>query len=148
MIDDYGKPAGRILTIPNSSVLTTNILTWVNPPFFWDSISFTLAYESDLKRVREIMLNTAKSILEDQKLNSILQNYEHSYKEIGFVHEEMSNEPYAIFEPIGGGWVSAKLLYLTPFESSLKIKTLITKRILEVFNAEPGRVKFPVGRSR
>ena len=146
-IGDFGKPSGRILTIPNSTTLTTNVLTWANP-FFWDSVSFTLAYESDLKHVREIMLKTVKSVLEDQKLSSMSKDFENFYEEIGFDREGMSIEPYVVFEPVGGGWVSAKLLYLTPFEASLKIKTLVTERILEAFNAESDRIKFPVGRSR
>ncbi len=147
-LDSYGKPSGRILTMPNSTVLTTNILNWVSPPLFWDSISFTLAYESDLKRVQEIMLTTVKTLIEDEKLNLTVQEYEKSYNTVGFNHEKLSNEPYVTFDAVDGGWVRARLLYLVPVETSLKIKTLITERILSAFNREPETVKFPLGRSR
>lgn len=55
-VDSFGNRSWRILTTPNSAVLTTNILRWVTPSLFWESVSFTLAYESDLERVQEIML--------------------------------------------------------------------------------------------
>jgi hypothetical protein len=44
--------------------------------------------------------------------------------------------------------VRARLLYLTPLSTRLTIKTLITEKILEAFNANPDQVKFPIGRAR
>jgi small-conductance mechanosensitive channel len=145
-MDDYGNPSGRILTIPNSTVLTSNISNWVNPPSFWDEVSFIIAYESDLKYVREIMIKIAKDVQEDQKLGSAVDGYMHLYEQIG--HGGVSCEPRVVIDTVEGGWVRARLLYLTPLSTRLTIKTLITEKILEVFNANPDLVKFPIGRAR
>ena len=145
-LDDYGNPSGRILTIPNSTVLTSNISNWVSPPCFWDAVSFILAYESDLKYVREIMIKIVKDVQEDQKLGSAIDGYLHLYEEIG--RGAVSCEPSVVIDTVEGGWVRARLLYLTPLSASLRIKTLITEKILEVFNANPDLVKFPLGRAR
>ena len=145
-LDDYGNPSGRILTIPNSTVLNSNISNWVNPPSFWDGVSFTLAYESDLKYVREIMIKIVKDVLENQKLGSAVDGYMHLYEQIG--NSGVSCEPSVVFDTVEGGWVRARLLYLTSLSNRLTIKTLITEKILEVFNANPDLVKFPIGRAR
>lgn len=134
------------MTIPNSTVLNSNISNWVNPPSFWDGVSFTLAYESDLKYVREIMIKIVKDVHENQKLGSAVDGYMRLYEQIG--HSGMSCEPSVVFDTVEGGWVRARLLYLTPLSTHLTIKTLITEKILEVFNANPDLVKFPIGRAR
>lgn len=145
-MDEYGNPSGRILTIPNSTVLTSNISSWVNPPSFWDGVSFTLAYESDLKHVREIMIKIVRDVFESQELGSAVDGYMHLYEQIG--HSGVSCEPSVLFDTVEGGWVRARLLYLTPLSARLAIKTLVTERILEAFNANPDQVKFPIGRAR
>lgn len=145
-LDDYGNPSGRILTIPNSTVLTSNISNWVSPPCLWDNVSFTLAYESDLKYVREIMVKIVKKVQEDQKLDADVDGYLHLYEEIG--RERVNCEPNVVIDTVDGGWVRARLLYITPLSTRFKIKTLITEKIIEVFNANPDMVKFPLGRSR
>lgn len=145
-IDDYGNPSGRILTIPNSTVLTSNVSNWVSPPCSWDGVSFTLAYESDLKYVREVMIKIAKEVQEDQKLDSAIDGYLHLYKEIG--RGGVSCEPGVVIDTVEGGWVRVRLLYLAPLSNRFQIKTIITEKILEVFNANPELVKFPLGRSR
>ncbi len=83
-LDEHGRLSGKILTIPHSAVLTSSILTWANPPLRWDSLSFSLAYESDLKYVREIMLGAVKNMLEEQKMGSGFQSMERFYGKIGF----------------------------------------------------------------
>ena len=145
-MDDYGNPSGRILTIPNSTALSSSISSWVTPPSFWDEVSFILAYESDLKYVREIMIKIAKDVQKDQKLDSAVDGYLHLYEEIG--RHGVSCEPSVVIDTVEGGWVRARLLYLTPLGARFKIKTIITEKILEVFNANPDMVKFPLGRAR
>ncbi len=146
-LDEYGRPSGRLLTIPNSTVLTSNVSTWVNPPFIWDSISFMLAYGSDIEYARDVMLKTVNSILEGEKLGSASQAMKDFYEEIGYKSTEADIGPHVLFEPAGGGWIAAKLMYLIPRPERLRIRTLVTERTFSAFEAEPERVKFPPRKS-
>ncbi|MBN2334927.1 hypothetical protein JXL21_05165 [Candidatus Bathyarchaeota archaeon] len=67
---------------------------------------------------------------------------------MGVSKDVINIEPYVLFEPAEGGWIAAKLMYPVPFETSVQIKTRLTQRILDAFNASPDRVMFPVGSSR
>lgn len=147
-IDEYSRLSGRTLMIPNSMALSSNVSNWVNPPILWDTVSFTLAYESDLKRVEEVMLKTLKDLYEERKLTDTLNEAKQAYEEVVPSREDVKSEPRIIFEPVEGGWISAKLVYPVPLKNKHEVKAALTKRILEAFNMEPERIKFPVGRAR
>lgn len=147
-VDEYGMLSGRVLTVPNSMALSASISNWVNPPTLWDAVPFTLAYESDLRRVEEIMLKALKELYEERKLVDAVKKAKRTHEETASNREEAKSEPRVIFEPVEGGWISAKLVYLTPLKIRYEIKAALTRRILGAFNAEPERIKFPAGRSR
>ena len=146
--DEYGHQSGRILTVPNSTALATNILNWVSPAIYWDNLPFAIAYESELGFVEETMLKIIAELYDKLGTKKVLETYEKTYHKIGVDKTVVSIDPYVLFEPAEGGWIAAKLMYPVPFEESLQIKTVLTQQILKAFNENAGRVMFPVGSSR
>jgi|GEM_PF-2254902 small-conductance mechanosensitive channel len=147
-VNEYDMLSGRVLIVPNSMVLSEKISRWAtNQPTPWDSVSFTLAYGSDLKYVEELMLKKVKEVYEELKLD-VVDKVNQVYEELAPDHRRIICKPHVFFEPVEGGWISAKLVYLVPLGIRHEVKAALTKKILEAFNADPERVKFPIGRTR
>jgi small-conductance mechanosensitive channel len=129
-------------------VLSAGISNWVNRLPFETLCPSPLAYESNLRRVEEIMLKVIKELYEEPKLVGDINEAKRIHEEVTLTEGGIKSEPNVLLEPVDGEWISAKLVYLVPLNIKYEVKATLTRRILEAFNAEPERVKFPVGRSR
>jgi len=125
------RPTGRIANIPNSMVLQVPVHNYGSEQTHsvWDSVSFTLSYESDLKIAGEVMLRVA----------------EESAKKM--FDGDMKEKPVFKFTP-SQSWIEASIRYPVKIGSGTAVRNEVTMRILEEFNKRPEIVKFPVGRSR
>jgi len=128
-----GSYTGRIITIPNSAFMSgsTSIRNFASGlPYIRDEASFTIAYESDLREVRKLVMDAAKDVIEGRSGTGLLKDVE------------------VFFEPAEGGWINVKTRYMINAKLKMRGKSDLTEKILEAFNKEPDRVKFPLGRSR
>lgn len=126
---------GRIVTVPNSLVLSSPIFNYTKDfPFVWDEIVNLVTYESDIEVAKKYMLESTKKVV-----GSLMeQNYER-YKrriEIRDLHQLLLREPEIRMELADSG-VNVYVLYFCPVEQRRKIKSEITEMIWEKFMADP-----------
>ncbi len=126
---------GRIVTVPNSLVLSSPIFNYTKDfPFIWDEIVNLVTYESDIELAKRYMIESAKQVV-----GSLMeQNYER-YKrriEIRDLHQLLLKEPELRMELADSG-VNIFILYFCPVEQRRKIKSDITELIWEKFMADP-----------
>ena len=126
---------GRIVTVPNSLVLSSPIFNYTKDfPFVWDEIANLVTYESDIEVAKKYMIESAKAVV-----GSLMeQNYER-YKrkiEIRDLHQLLLKEPELRMELADSG-VNIFVLYFCPVELRRKIKSDITELIWRKFMADP-----------
>jgi len=62
------QPSGRIITLPNSVVLSSHVKNYTREdfPFVWNELSIQVAYETDLEYAQDLMREEADDFLGDE----------------------------------------------------------------------------------
>ncbi|MFB6136711.1 MAG: mechanosensitive ion channel family protein [Halobacteriaceae archaeon] len=141
------QPSGRTITVPNSVVLSSHVYnyTWEEFPHVWNEVTFQVAYETDLEFAATAMTEEADDLLGDEMAAGI-ERYRERLAETP-VELEVRDRP-SVNVAQGESWVELRLRYLVHPKRGQRVKNELNRRVLERFNDEPERVKFPVGRNR
>ena len=137
-------PSGRIIKFPNSLVLNQTVYNYSWPlfPYVWNEIKFQVAYESDLDFITKTMVQVV-----DEELGSQMTERIHVYRELlkqTPVDElDIRERPVVHFRAGDNTWLDAIVRYLVHPKESGRVKTRITKKLLDRLNDEPERVLFP-----
>jgi len=142
-------PSGRIIRFPNSTVFNSTVFNYSWPlfPYIWNEITVQVAYESDLEYVASVMMATV-----EEEMGPAMEERVRVYREIladtPVDHLEVADRPAVLFRVNPNTWIDATVRYLvTPRRAGTR-KTLLTRRILDRLNAEPGKVLFPKANMR
>jgi small-conductance mechanosensitive channel len=137
-------PSGRIIKFPNSLVLNETVYNYSWPlfPYIWNEIKFQVAYESDLKFIRETMQQVVEEELGEQMMD-LVQVYRDLLSQTPVDALEINERPVVHFRVSDYTWIEAIVRYLVHPKESGRIKTRIIKKLLDKLNAEPERVLFP-----
>ncbi|UCE91312.1 MAG: mechanosensitive ion channel [Methanobacteriota archaeon] len=126
---------GRIVTVPNSMVLSSPIFNYTKDfPFIWDEVVNLVTYESDIEVAKKYMIESTKEVVG----SLMAENYER-YKrriEIRDLHQLLLKEPEIRMELADSG-VNVYVLYFCPVEQRRKIKSEIAELIWKKFMADP-----------
>jgi len=143
----FGLITGRVLTAPNSLTLSGTVSTYSErySPFVVVTLTFDLAYESDLSTVRDIILRDVNEYLKHD-LEKIAERCRIEECDPKF-SEVLNAGPKVVFRP-EESWIEVKVQYPCPSSKRIKSMSDLTEIILKEFNAQPEVVKFPLGRSR
>ena len=141
------QPSGRVVTVPNSVVLSSNVVNFGGggSPYVWNEIGIQVAYETDLAFARSIMREEATELLGEEMAAGIAA-YRAALSETP-VELEVYDQP-TVNVTQGESWVELRLRYLTHPRRGQRIKNDLYERLLERFNDHPDRIAFPVSRSR
>ncbi|WP_255196629.1 mechanosensitive ion channel family protein [Halorarius litoreus] len=141
------QPSGRIVTLPNSVVLSSHVhnYSWEGFPYVWNELSVQVAYETDLAFARELMVETADDYLGDEMAGHIA-DYRMRLDETP-VELEVGERP-SVNVVQKESWVELKLRYLVSPREGTRVRNELYTRILEKMNDAPDRVAFPVSRNR
>lgn len=141
------QPSGRIITLPNSVVLSSHVYnySWEGFPHVWNELSVQVAYETDLEFAEALLIDVADDYLGDEMANSIA-NYRRKLAETP-VELEVRDRPTVNIKQ-EESWVELRLRYLTQPRKGQRVKNDLYKRIFTAFNEHPERIKFPLGRNR
>lgn len=137
-------PSGRVIRFPNSSVLEQSIYNYSWPlfPYIWNEITFSVAYNSDLEFVAQTMVGVA-----EEEIGETMRERVRVYRELLAqtpVNElEVRERPNVYFRVNPNTWIDATVRYLVVPREAGRVKTRLIKKMLELLNAEPERVKFP-----
>jgi len=141
------QPSGRIVTLPNSVVLSSQVYnySWEEFPWVWNEISVQVAYETDLAFARQEMIDVADEMFGDEMARNVAR-----YREVLAetpVELEVQDRP-TVNVVQQESWVELRLRYLVSPRGGQRVKNKLYERILERFNGNPSKVAFPVSRNR
>jgi small-conductance mechanosensitive channel len=141
------QPSGRVVTVPNSLVLSSHVYTFGDEgfPYVWNEVSIQVAYETDLSFAVETMTAEADDLLGEQ-MADLVDEYRTRLAETPV--ELDVNERPTVNVHQRESWVDLRLRYLVHARRGQRTKNELYRRILAQFNDNPERVKFPVGRNR
>lgn len=142
-------PSGRIIRLPNSSVLSVPVYNYSWPlfPYIWDEVRFSVAYGSDLEFVSKVMEEaTAEQI--GQSMRERVRQYRSILARTPVDEIEVQEKPVVLFRPGENTWLDAIVRYLVDPKEAGRVKTELVKKLLLRLNAEPERVLLPRGDAR
>ncbi|MFC7071370.1 mechanosensitive ion channel family protein [Halobaculum lipolyticum] len=141
------QPSGRVVTVPNSQVLSSEVVNFagVGFPYVWNELTVQVAYETDLAFARERMTAVADDYLGDEMAEAV-ERYRHRLAETA-VELEVSERP-SVNVVQQESWVELRLRYLVHPRRATRTRNALYERVLEEFNGAPDRVDFPLGRNR
>jgi small-conductance mechanosensitive channel len=141
------QPSGRIVTLPNSVVLSSHVhnYSWEGFPYVWNELTVQVAYETDLAFARELMVETADDYLGDEMADHIA-DYRRRLDETPVELEVGERPTVNVIQT--ESWVELKLRYLVSPRQGTRVRNELYTRILEKMNDAPDRVAFPVSRNR
>ena len=141
------QPSGRIITLPNSVVLSSHVKNYTREefPFVWNEISIEVAYETDLDFARERMRAVADDLVGDEMERNI-ERYRRELAETPVELEVQERPSVNVVQRTS--WVELKLRYLVHPRRGQRTKNQLYEGVLAEFNDAPEQVKFPVGRNR
>jgi small-conductance mechanosensitive channel len=137
-------PSGRIIKFPNSLVLNQTVYNYSWPlfPYIWNEIKFQVAYDSDLDFITRTMVQVVEEELGEQMTERI-SVYRELLKQTPVDELDIRERPVVHFRANDNTWLDAIVRYLVHPKESGRVKTRITKKLLDRLNTEPERVLFP-----
>jgi len=141
------QPSGRVITLPNSVVLSSHVhnYSYRDFPHVWNELTVEVAYETDLDFARELMVEEATDYLGDE-MERAIEQYRERLAETP-VELEVKELP-TVNVTQETSWVSLRLRYLVHPRRGQRVRNDLYERILARMNEHPDRVAFPVSRSR
>jgi small-conductance mechanosensitive channel len=137
-------PSGRVIKFPNSMVLNQTVYNYSWPlfPYIWNEIKFEVAYDSDLEFITRTMQEVVEQDLGEQMVD-LIQVYRELLRQTPVDELEIQERPVVHFRASENTWLEAIVRYLVHPKESGKVKTRLTKKLLDKLNSEPERVLFP-----
>ena len=141
------QPSGRIITLPNSVVLSSHVKNYTREefPYVWNELSVEVAYETDLEFAKATMCEVADDFLGDE-MEANIDRYRERLAETPVELEVQDRPTVNVVQE--GSWVKLKVRYLVHPRRGQRTKNRLYEGILTEFNEHPERVKFPVSRNR
>jgi small-conductance mechanosensitive channel len=141
------QPSGRIVTVPNSVVLSSHVYnySWEQFPHVWNELSIQVSYETDLAFARAQMVAAADEFLGDQ-MEANIERYRELLAETAVELEVQERPTVNIVQQ--ESWVELRLRYLVHPRRGQNVRNDLYERILGQLNEHPDRVAFPVSRNR
>ena len=142
-------PTGRIVTFPNSEVLSSAVwnYTWPVFPYVWNEIKFHIAYDSDLEFVATSMQQVAEEEVGPFMMERI-RVYRELLAQTPVDELQVREHPAVLFRVSDNTWLEAIVRYLVHPKEAGSVKTRLIKKLLNKLNEQPERVLFPKGNAR
>lgn len=137
-------PSGRVIKFPNSLALSETVYNYSWPlfPYVWNEIKFQVAYDSDLEFITETMQQVVEEEI-GQQMTHLVQVYRELLQQTPVDELEIKERPVVHFRASENTWLEAIVRYLVHPKEAGRVKTRLTKKLLDRMNAEPDRVLFP-----
>ncbi len=141
------QPSGRVITVPNSVVLSSHVYnySWGGFPYVWNEIGLQVAYETDLEFAIDTLRTEADAVIGDEMAGRVAR-YRERLRETP-VELEVQDRP-SVNVVQKESWVELRLRYLVHPRRGQRVKNELYRRALTRFGEHPERVKFPLGRNR
>lgn len=128
------QATGRIITFPNSEVLTGSIVNYTRDfDFVWDELSISIAAESDLEYAAEVARRVAGELLRDY-MEAPAAHYRRILQRAG-LPDDVPGEPLLYFS-LSDWSVDLTIRYLVGARERRKWKSELVARIADAFSRE------------
>jgi small-conductance mechanosensitive channel len=141
------QPSGRIITVPNSVVLSSHVVNFHGEgvPHVWNELSVQVAYETDLDFAADVMIDAAVDHLGDEMAAGVAE-YRERLAETPVELDVNARPTVNVVQE--ESWVELRLRYLVHPRRGTRTRNALYRDIVDRFNDNPDRVAFPVGRNR
>lgn len=127
---DGNQATGRITTIPNGTILTSNINNYTKDHnFIWDEITIPITYNSDWKKAIQSILQIVRKETDDMAINA-----EREIEKLGekYYLPKKPVDPH-VFITLHSELIELRTRYVTDAKERRIIRDTIGKMILEEF---------------
>ena len=141
------QPSGRVVTLPNSVVLSAHVYNYSYRefPHIWNELSVQVAYETDLEFARTLMIEEADAYL-GAEMERAVEIYRERLAETP-VELEVRDRP-SVNVTQRESWIELRLRYIVHPRRGQAVRNDLYERILGRMNEHPDRIAFPVSRNR
>ena len=142
-------PSGRIIKLPNSTVLNTPVYnyTWPLFPYIWNEIKFHIAYTADLEFVAATMKKVAEKEVGEAMMKQV-EVFRQILAQTPVNQLEVQERPVVMFRVAENSWLEVIVRYLVHPKEAGRVKSRLIVELLNHLNAEPDRVMFPKENAR
>lgn len=143
--DSGDQSTGRLVTIPNFKILTESVFHFTNAsPFVWDEMEFTITFESDWEKAREIVERTGMEVFEPYR-HEVEKGFRRLEKDYAFRYGVTTPIVYTSITESG---IQLQLRYLTHVRRRRGNRDAINRRILLRFREAPNiEIAYPTSRT-
>ena len=141
------QPSGRVITLPNSVVLSSHVYNYSYRefPHVWNELPIQVAYETDIEFTEKLMVEVAEEYL-GAEMEAAIEEYRKRLSETP-VELEVREKP-SVNVRQAESWVELRLRYLVHPRRGQQVKNELYERLLKRLHEHPERVAFPMTRSR
>ena len=142
-------PSGRLIKFPNEKVLDEIVwnYSWPLFPYIWNEVKFHVAYESELEFVATTMQKITEAEL-GPAMKEKVKLFRDLLARTPVDQLQVREQPAVLFRVNDNTWLEVIVRYLVNPKESGRIKTQLTRKLLEALNAHPDKVLFPKSNAR
>jgi small-conductance mechanosensitive channel len=142
-------PSGRIIRIPNATVLSEPVVNYSWPlfPYIWNEVKFQISYDADLKFIRDTMQKIAEAEL-GKSMAEQVGVYRDILARTPVDHLDVQEKPVVMFRVSENTWLEAIVRYLVHPKEAGRVKTRLLEKLLIALNAAPDKALFPKSNMR
>jgi small-conductance mechanosensitive channel len=123
LLDEFDAPTGKFVTIPNEIILINPVINLTRgSPYIWDAVEFSITYESNIKKAKDIVFKVADSCLEHRKIAKDVKIKRY------FTEEQLAEKP-AVFMKLADSSIIVKVRYLVHIKDKLSKRSEITEKV-------------------
>lgn len=139
------QSSGRLVTVPNFKILTDPVFHFTaGSPFVWDEIEFTVTFESDWERARQIVQEVGNEIFEPHR-HEVEAGFRQLESDYAFRYGVTTP---IVYTSVSENGIRLRLRYLTHVRRRRDNRDVISRRILRRFGAEPNvELAYPTTRT-
>ncbi|HET6618051.1 MAG TPA: mechanosensitive ion channel family protein [Gemmatimonadota bacterium] len=139
------QSSGRLVTIPNFKILTDPVFHFTaGSPFVWDEIEFTVTFESDWERARQIVQEVGNEIFEPHR-HEVEAGFRQLESDYAFRYGVTTP---IVYTSVAESGIRLRLRYLTHVRRRRDNRDVISRRVLRRFAAEANvELAYPTSRT-
>lgn len=139
------QSSGRLVTVPNFKILTDPVFHFTaGSPFVWDEMEFTVTFESDWERARQIVQEVGNEIFEPHR-HEVEAGFRQLESDYAFRYGVTTP---IVYTSVGESGIRLRLRYLTHVRRRRDNRDVISRRVLRRFAAEPTvELAYPTSRT-
>lgn len=144
-VESGDQSSGRLVTIPNFKILTEPVFNFTTTsPFVWDEIEFTVTFESDWEKAREILERIGAEVFEPYRAE-VERGFRKLERDYAFRYGVTTP---IVYTTIGQSGIQLRLRYLTHVRRRRGNRDAISRRVLRRLREEGPRIELAYPTSR